>query len=202
MDFTDEIPNDGKIYYLEFQSNLDYGNNMMVYFNGKNDENNLTPYYHRGTTDGSISELRLLLPAGTKNVEVISAKKDLQIKNTKVLSVDASIVPHNADITVDLIKNNYLKGSVQCESEGYLFLPVPYEKGWNAFVDGKNVSILKADSGFMAIKMNNGNNCFELKYHYSGSKIGCVFMFFSLIVLILLFVSIQGRRIKKGDIRE
>ena len=202
MDFTDEIPNDGKTYYLEFQSNLDYGNNMMVYFNGKNDENNLTPYYHRGTTDGSLSELRLLLPAGTKNVEVISAKKDLQIKNTKVLSVDASIVPHNADITVDLIKNNYLKGSVQCESEGYLFLPVPYEKGWNAFVDGKNISILKADSGFMAIKMNNGNHGFELKYHYPGSKIGCVFMMFSLIVLILLFVSIQGRRIKKGDIRE
>lgn len=188
LDFTTSIPDDEKTYYLEFQSDLDYENNIMVYFNGKDDKSNLTPYYHRGTIDGSLSEARILLPAGIKKVVMTSSKNDIQIQNINILSVDAPIVPHKADTTVELVKNNYLKGTIQCEDAGYLFLPIPFEKGWNAFVDGQNISILKADSGFMVIKIKEGNHNFELKYSYPGLTIGCVFSGFGLIVLLGIYL--------------
>lgn len=186
--FTEAIPDDQKTYYLELQSDLDYMNNIMVYFDEDTKAGNLTPYYHRGTTDGSLSEMRILLPSGTKNITLKSSKVDVNIQNIKILSVDAPIVPHEADITVDLIKNNYLKGTVKCETEGYLFLPVPFEKGWSAVADGQEVQILKADSGFMAIKLGKGSHSFELKYHYPGATIGCIFSALSIMVLGIIFL--------------
>ena len=68
-----------------------------------------------------------------------------------------------------------------------MFLPVPFEKDWSAVADGQEVQILKADSGFMAIKLGKGSHSFELKYHYPGAAIGCIFSALSIMVLGIIF---------------
>ena len=53
------------------------------------------------------------------------------------------------------------------------FVPVPYDKGWSASVNGKQVKASPAvNDGFMAVPLENGVNEIVLSYHPNGMKTG------------------------------
>lgn len=58
------------------------------------------------------------------------------------------------------------------ESEGIIFFSVPYENGFEAFVDGKPVDIDIADFGFMMIRVPEGDHEIEFVYTLSDLKYG------------------------------
>jgi len=49
-------------------------------------------------------------------------------------------------------------------SDNLLFFSVPYDDGFTAFVDGKETKIVKADFGFSAVFVEEGDHTVELKY--------------------------------------
>ena len=60
-------------------------------------------------------------------------------------------------------------------SDGNLvFFSVPYEKGWTAFVNGKETVIEKVDIGFMAVFAENGFNEIVFVYETPGLKLGAI----------------------------
>lgn len=64
----------------------------------------------------------------------------------------------------DTGNDSYLTGTVRCDSDGYVMLPVPYEGGWSVYVDGEETELVKADFGFMAFRVDAGDHSFELKF--------------------------------------
>src|SRR5690606_40132342 len=46
----------------------------------------------------------------------------------------------------------------------YLTMPIPYEIGWTATVNGKKVEVLEANYAFLAIPADNGLNKISLVY--------------------------------------
>ncbi|WLV24143.1 YfhO family protein [Aciduricibacillus chroicocephali] len=50
------------------------------------------------------------------------------------------------------------------KENSYLILPVPFEKGWQATVNGKKRPILQANYAFTALPLENGSNKIELHY--------------------------------------
>lgn len=50
------------------------------------------------------------------------------------------------------------------DEEGYLFLRIPYGSGWSATVDGEPVQVLRANVGFMAVRLGAGDHEVHLVY--------------------------------------
>lgn len=49
--------------------------------------------------------------------------------------------------------------------EKYLVLPIPYEKGWQAYNNGEESEILEANYAFMGISLHSGSNDIKLVYY-------------------------------------
>ncbi len=77
-----------------------------------------------------------------------------------------------------------------------VFSDIYYDKGWKAFVDGKETPIIKADYILRAIKIPAGNHNIEFHFHpdsfYNGQKIAMVSSI--LLILIALGAIAQGFR--------
>ena len=55
-----------------------------------------------------------------------------------------------------------------------LLITVPYEGGWKLTLDGEKQEILKADLGFMGVRVRAGSHTFSLDYHPPLLKEGCI----------------------------
>lgn len=79
---------------------------------------------------------------------------------------------------------NKVSGSVNCEEPVLLLLSIPYGGGWSAYVDGIKQPIYKADVGFLAIELSEGNHEVVFKYMTPGLIPGCICAVVSILVLI------------------
>ena len=124
--------------------------------------------YHFRTEAGKTKHVQIAVPDSYDSV-VLSRYNDLfegSITNIRLLgSKIPAAAPSEADVTVeDRNKDSLITGTVQTEDSGFLFLPVPYENGWSASVDGEPVEILRADVGFMCIPVDAGEHRFTFTY--------------------------------------
>lgn len=82
--------------------------------------------------------------------------------------------------------------------ENLLFLSVPYDKGFTAYIDGKETDILRADWGLMAVDVPEGSHEIRFTYLPYGFRISCVISLSALAFIILLSVvtrnTISGTR--------
>lgn len=100
---------------------------------------------------------------------------------------DAGIMERQQNVMKDVrVDNNRISGSVVCEDREYLFLSVPYSKGWTAYVDGQKTDILRANVGFMAIPLEGGAHSIELKYITPGLRTGIICSLLSLGTIIVI----------------
>ncbi|CYY50428.1 membrane protein [Streptococcus suis] len=71
------------------------------------------------------------------------------------------------------------------DKESSLLLTLPYDKGWNATIDGKPIKIQKAQDGFMKVDVSPGQTKLVLTFVPNGFYLGllisfgAVFVFFS-----------------------
>lgn len=70
------------------------------------------------------------------------------------------------------IKNNQVNGIINLSKKSNLFLSIPYDRGWRAYVDGKKVEIKKALGDFSVINVPKGKHKIKLIYYSEGFFIG------------------------------
>ena len=66
----------------------------------------------------------------------------------------------------------YIKGELECRKNGVLFLSVPYSEGWKLYLNGVERKIQKANIGFLASEIVQGEYELELRYHNYTTKQG------------------------------
>ena len=77
-----------------------------------------------------------------------------------------------------------VSGSAFAEEDGeYLFLSLPYDQGYTAWVNGKEVPVLRVFDCWMAVPLSQGENQIELRYRPPGfvaggllSAAGCILL--------------------------
>ncbi|MGI6590597.1 MAG: YfhO family protein [Eggerthellaceae bacterium] len=74
---------------------------------------------------------------------------------------------------------------------------IPYAKGWQAFVDGKETPVLK-NLAYLAVPLDGGSHTVELRYHTPYLKAGAIISLaaFLLFALIAAAVSFSNRTLK------
>ena len=65
-----------------------------------------------------------------------------------------------------------MQGTVVTGTDRMLCIAIPYQKGWKAWVNGKETKIVKANGMYMAIPLKAGGNGIILHYTIPGLKEG------------------------------
>jgi len=97
--------------------------------------------------------------------------KRLVIEDTIVINDldnqdDIHIIEEGSRVTFQKPSNSgYIEGTADIKQNGWIFVAIPFEKGWNAYVDGDEVELLKANIGFMAIPVQEGQHKIILQYN-------------------------------------
>jgi hypothetical protein len=110
----------------------------------------------------------------------------------------------SASITLDSYKSNDLKYTSNNSNEGLaIFSEMYYEKGWKAFIDGKETSILRADYTLRAIIIPAGKHKIEFKFDPQVVKTGGTITLVSCIGMLFLLVGgLYLERKKQGNSKQ
>lgn len=104
----------------------------------------------------------------------------------------------NTEMKTDVWKDGEIKGSCTAQSNTNLLLSVPYDEGWTAQVNGKDVKVKEGANALTVVSLEAGENTIQLKYHIPG-LLGGIILTFAGIVLFTLFSIIEKRRTKKHE---
>lgn len=86
------------------------------------------------------------------------------------------------------IETNSLKGNIKVDSPQAVFLSVPYSSGWRAYVDGKEVDIVRADLAFVSLMLEEGEHEILMVYRTPGLGIGILVSIVSFIALVCIMI--------------
>ena len=84
------------------------------------------------------------------------------------------------------IETNCIKGNISLDQRKFLCFSIPYSSGWKAYVNGKEVDLLRANTMYMGIVLDGGDYNIELRYQTPGLKLGGYISLGSVILLLMI----------------
>lgn len=91
------------------------------------------------------------------------------------------------------------KAEITLEKDNLVFYSIPYDSGWSAKVNGKEVEIEKVNIGFMAVLASKGENTIEFTYKTPGLSAGIYISILSLVIficyLVISFIYLKKRKV-------
>lgn len=96
-------------------------------------------------------------------------------------------------------KTGSFTSTVSVDSPRLAFYSIPYEGGWTAFVDGKETEIIKANIGFMAVALDEGEHTVEFKYMTPGLSAGAIITLISAVMLAVYLVLFNKYKAKHPE---
>ena len=116
--------------------------------------------------DKPIKDITLRVGSGAyayDSIEIICIPKTNYKANLNALAEE-----HLEELNIAV---NEISGSIKLESNKVLFLSIPYNENWTAYVDGEETAICKANTGFCAIPLKAGEHKIVLKYKNKQLKL-------------------------------
>ena len=85
-------------------------------------------------------------------------------------------------------QQNLIEGSITVDKKKLLFFSIPYDKGWQATVNGKTTPLHKTNIGFMGLILDQGVSeirlTYTMPYFYWGAFISVIFMILYTLIII------------------
>ena len=84
-----------------------------------------------------------------------------------------------------------IEGTFVAENDEILFTSIPYDKGWNVYIDGKKVSdenIIKISEALLGVKVSSGEHNISFEYSIPGLKLATIVSVIFIILLIVLCI--------------
>ena len=138
----------------------------------------------------SFDELKVYCLPFTNYEEKVNSLKEDVLTNVDFHKYKASF------------STNEITGDISLKENKFLMLTIPYSDGWKAYVDGKKVELLRANTAFSGIMMSKGNHKVRLKYDTPWLKLGINVSIAGVGVFVLLILAgIVIKLIKKSKTR-
>lgn len=93
--------------------------------------------------------------------------------NDEVFQKGLEILKKNG-LTTTKSSDTKIEGTVTAEKDGLFFTSIPYEKGWKAYVDGKEVEVTPIANAMVAFPITEGQHTVTLKFIPHGFIVGVI----------------------------
>ena len=115
---------------------------------------------------------------------------------------EKAIEPHMAALSTGLesvaVENGHYTVKTSSGEDRLLILTVPYEKGWEATVDGQKVEIQAYQNAFLSIPLSAGSHTVELRFTPPGWKAGLAASALGILLFAALSILILRKKEEKG----
>lgn len=208
-----QLPEDG-LYYLYYRWERNASEVMKNCFVYVNDETvfsdrpfNKIPAQHQCCALGERKKgdkvsYEMNVFAGSEcaiTVRMVRFDKDVYRKGYEIM--------HKSPLKLTSFDQDHFTGTVEAEKDSVLYLSVPFEEGWTASVDGKDVPVERMLNAMSGIRVPAGKHQIRMQFMPPGLMVGvivsasCIFIYL-LIVLINSIVLHKHRRAaaaERGD---
>jgi Bacterial membrane protein YfhO len=101
------------------------------------------------------------------------------------------------------LRDDQLYGEIQTPTASLFLLPMPFDRGWSAWLDGRQVALFRADYGLTAALVPAGRHNIALSYVAPGRKLGNAAMAGGLAFLgvfaLFPWLTMRLRELRSGD---
>lgn len=84
-------------------------------------------------------------------------------------------------------EKNYLKGNIEVDDDSVLFLSIPYEAGWNIYIDGKKIEYFKLYDTFIGLNLKKGKHVITMKFFSPGISEGIILSIIGVLISIIIY---------------
>lgn len=126
-------------------------------------------------------------------------KGNYEISNLEMFTIDENYIldarKNKSEFFFDKNKTrgDIISGSINSVEDGYFVLTVPYDKGFEIFVNKEKVEYEKINDAFIGFKLSKGEHKIEIKYTAPYLKIGKTLSLVG-IVIATAYIKIKQRR--------
>lgn len=124
------------------------------------------------------------------SLDITFSKGKYLIDNIKIYTLDyddfTKINENINEYNVELNKSeNVISGSVNSDDESYFIIKIPYDDGFEIFLDSNKIDYEKVSEGFIGFELNSGNHEIKIVYHTPLLFIGKILSIIGIILFIL-----------------
>lgn len=89
---------------------------------------------------------------------------------------------------IETMETDYLFGKVTADKDGYLILSIPYDPGFEIWVDGVKTEAALFEDMMIAVPLTQGEHVIELSYYPQGMTAGILITLMSVTLFTIIFV--------------
>lgn len=188
LSYKIKIKENNNLYFIAVRNDdgTDYTNAKM-YVNGEYIDDYFTKY-NNGVYDlgkfniGDIVEVSFEFTNELVLDDIYFYYEDLDI-----LEKYYNVLKQN-QVDIKKISSSHLIGNIELKEDSKILFTIPYDEGWNIYVDGKEIDINKSLDSLMTIDLEKGIHKLELKFEPSGLKIGIIISSVSVIMTFIFYL--------------
>ncbi len=115
---------------------------------------------------------------------------DTYLQNVSTLKEDT--------LAINTFRQSRIEGTIKVDKPKLLFFTIPYDRGWHAIVDGREVSPILTNIGFMGLMMDPGSHHVVLFYKSSYFTLSLVVSVAGILIFALLtgWSLVRKRKVK------
>lgn len=190
---------EGTLVFLQFQvKNLRPNQDAAVWINGiRNKLSARNHIYYNGNTEFTYATA---LEPGVSDVYLEFGKGDYEILNVECFLADSGILKDTKETDKKLYqspfkvdweqtKGNQIQGDIKVLETGYFITSIPYDKGFEIFVDGRRTVAEKVNKAFLGCAVRKGEHQIQIVYHAPGAKAGKFLAYFGFILFFAMLAA-------------
>lgn len=134
-------------------------------------------------------------------------KGTYKISNIEIYSLDYDYIldsVHKVDefkINKELTLGDKIVGDINVTENGYFVLTVPYDKGFNVYLDGNLINYEKVDTSFIGFEINEGHHDIEIIYIAPYLLEGMITSIIGYMIFLPIIYSDLRRKKKKRELK-
>lgn len=200
IELTEELTNNYSIYTIEEEETFIEETGEYYVVSNKEDNIEYIPFKVNGSHIGEDSNFPSVykeyleeneLYIGKLNYgDVLTINKEY-VGLVKLICIKDRYIEDSIKRMNNLEINNLekdkkgLKATFMAKEEGYVLLPIVYDKYWNIKMDEEKIEPIIVNGGFMAIPVKEGSHNLNMTYNFYYKNIGFMISIFTLVMIIL-----------------
>ena len=98
------------------------------------------------------------------------------------------------EFNVKEVGDDYIKGILNNSKSGILQISTSYSSGWKAYVDGKETEVIKVNTGFIGIPLEEGIHEIYFVYSTPWINLGVITSILGILGLITIIIKQRKRK--------